>query len=153
MIWGKASLFAKVVTSAGLAGPPKTLKTVLKTLDKAGDDVRVGVVEQVADEIRGLQVRLVAGGDDVGVANAQVDRSRQKGAKRRGAALRDERDRAAAAHDQPAASAGPDAGLHVGHTEAIRPGDPHAGLAGESTDVALQVAAPGVASFGKAGRG
>ena len=43
---------------------------VLESLDEEGYDLSVVVVEQVADEVGGFKVGFVAGGDDVGVADA-----------------------------------------------------------------------------------
>ena len=68
-------------------GQRRKLAPVLKPLDKAGNNPRVVIIQQVAGEIAEIQVGFVAGRYDVGKSDALVHRPRQKRPKGRCPAL------------------------------------------------------------------
>ena len=71
------------------------LARVLEALDEHGDYGCVVVIEQVASKVRSLQVRLVAGRDDVGESDAPSHGARQERSERRCSALAHQADVAA----------------------------------------------------------
>ena len=124
---------------------------VLEAFDKTGDDARVRIVDQVAREIREVEIGFVAGGNDVGEADARVHRAQQERAERGGAALADERDVAGQAAQRARRSGRPDVVPDVGEAQAIGAGDAQAGLPRERADFFLQIEPRLDAAFGEAG--
>ena len=135
----------------GFSGGVEELPAILESFDEAGDDADVGFVEEVVDEVGGLQVGFVAGGDDVGVAEAEGGGAGCEGAEGGGAALGDEGDGAGPEVGVGGVGAGPDAGGQVGDAEAVGAADAEAGSGGEGADLSLEVVSFFVAALGEAG--
>ena len=127
------------------------LAPVLETFNEAGDDAGGSVVQQVAGEVAEVQVGFVAGGDDVGKADALVHGAGEEGAESGGAALADQADGAGQAGGAPGGGAGPDVVLEVGEAEAVGAADAQTRFPGEPAQVGLQFAAVVQAALGEAG--
>ena len=135
----------------GFLGGVEELTAVFEAFNEAGDDADVGFVEEIVDEVGGLQVGFVAGGDDVGVAEAHFDGAGGEGAEGSGAALGNEGDGAGLEVGVGGVGAGPDAGRDVGDAEAVGAADAQTRSRGEGADFVLKPVSFFVAALGEAG--
>ena len=90
------------------------LAGVFESLDKTGDHLCAIVIQQVAHEIREIQVGLVSRGDDVAEPDTAVDRPGQERSEGRRPALADQTHRSCEALGAPGRGADPDVIFQVG---------------------------------------
>ena len=95
------------------------LAGVLESLHETRDYLDPVVVQQVAGEVAEVQVRLVAGGDDVAQSDPFLHRPGQEGAEGGCPALADEAHRAGQSVGAAGGGAGPDVVPHVGQPQAV----------------------------------
>lgn len=125
--------------------------TVFQAFDEAGDDLYVGFVQEVIDEVGGLQIGFVAGGDDVGVAEAEFRSAGGQGAEGGGATLGDEGDGAGLEVRVGGVGTRPDAGHDVCDAKTVGAAYSEPGANCEPADFFLKTVAFFASALGEAG--
>src|SRR6516225_7574079 len=144
-----------MATTAGLRRQLRPLREtcrLFEAFDKTGNDPRIRIVQQIAGEIRKVEVRLVPCRDDIAEADAVLDRPHQERPGSRSTALSHEADRPGQTLGPARGSGGPDVVLDIRQPQAVGAADPHARGAGKGTQLPLQITPVVDAALGKARR-
>ena len=99
---------------------------VFESLDKPGYYLCVVIIEQIAHEIREIQVSLVSRGYDVAESYSAVYRPVQKRTKGGSATLADQPNRSTETLSSSGRCADPDIVFHISQAEAVGAADPEA---------------------------
>ena len=124
----------------------------LEAFDKAGNDPSIRIVQQIAGEIRKVEVCLVPCRDYVAEADAVLHRPHQERPERRRAALAYEADRPGQTLRPARGRGGPDVVFDIRQPQAVGAADTHARGAGKGTQFPLQITPVVHAALGKARR-
>src|SRR5262249_47225109 len=112
---------------------------LFEAFDKASNYPSIRIVQQIAGEIRKVEVCLVACRDYVAEADAVLDRPHQERPERRDAALAYEADRPRQTRRPSRGSGGPDVVFDIREPQAVGAADAHARGAGKGAQFPLQI--------------